>query len=80
MDKTSWSPIALPSSIRFLASLVEETIAFFRQWIRTNMEQNLGHKYQELAVTILMFLDATKANTNIVVKAPSAIHNTRGWH
>ena len=79
MDKTSWSPIALPSSIRFLASFVEETIAFLCQWIRTNMEQNLRHDYQELAVTILMFMDTTKANTNIVVKAPSAIHNIRGW-
>ena len=43
------------------------------------MEQNLRHDYQEMAVTILMLLDTTKANTNIVVKAPCAIHNTRGW-
>ena len=58
---------------------MEETIAVLRQWISTNMEQNLRHDYQELAVTILVFLDTTKANTKIIVKAPRAIHNTRGW-
>ena len=31
VNKYSWSPIVLPSSIRFLASLVEEAIAFLRQ-------------------------------------------------
>ena len=46
VDKSSWSPIALPSSIRFLASLVEETIAFLRQWISTNVEHHLRHDYQ----------------------------------
>ena len=69
MDKTNWSPIALPSSIKLLASLVEETIALLRQRISTNVEQNLRHDYQELAVTIRIFLNTIKANTNNAVKA-----------
>ena len=56
---------------------MEETIAFLRQWIGTNVGQHLRHDYQVLAVTTLMLLDTTKANTNIVVKAPGAIHDAR---
>ena len=42
------------------------------------MEQHLRHDYQVLAVTTLMSLDTTKANTNFIVKAPGAIRN-EGW-
>ena len=56
---------------------MEKIIAFLRQWISTNVEQHLRHDYQVLAVTTLMLLDTTKANTNIVVKAPGEIHNAR---
>ena len=37
----------------------------------------MRHDYQILAVTTLKCLDTTNANTNIVVKAPGAIHNAR---
>ena len=37
----------------------------------------MRHDYQVLAVTTLMFVDNSKANTNIVVKAPGAIHKAR---
>ena len=72
-------PTVLPTSMRLLASLVEKAIAFLPQWISTNVEQHLTHDYQELAVTTLRFLDTAKANTNIVAKAPGAIHNAR-WY
>ena len=41
------------------------------------MKQHLRHDYQVMAMTTLMFLDAIKANTNIVASAPGAIHNSR---
>ena len=57
--------------------MVKETVTFLRQWIIINSLQTLRHNYQELTLLTVMFLDTTKSNTSVLVKAPGAIHNAR---
>ena len=54
--------------------MVKETVAFLRHWISLDTKQSLRHDYYELAEVTLVFLDLSKNDKNVTVKAPVAIH------